>query len=64
MSTYPCAIRRRSFDQHYPADKYPLIRQKYDFVNRLMSETYHIDLKAIAQGPRSFGINSLLETIY
>lgn len=42
---------QEEFDQHYPADKYPLIRQKYDFVNRLMSETYHIDLKAIAQGP-------------
>ena len=42
---------REEFDQRYPADQYPFIRQKYDLVNRLMADTYHIDLEAIAQGP-------------
>ena len=35
----------------YPADKYPLIAEKFSFVQKYMKEKYQIDLEAIANGP-------------
>ena len=35
---------------------YPLMKGKFDFVQKYMKETYNIDLSAIANGPATWDI--------
>ena len=38
------------FEERYPSDKYPMIKEKYEIVTDHMKEQYGIDLKGIACG--------------
>ncbi len=38
------------FEERYPSDKYPMIKEKYDLVVGYMKDTYGIDLVGIAKG--------------
>ena len=37
--------------QNYPADKYPLLAEKFKYVYNYMKDTYGIDLNELAVGP-------------
>ena len=40
------------FETHYPAEKYPLIKKKYDVVIHHLKSAYGIDIQQIAKGPQ------------
>ena len=42
---------KEEFDIQYPADRYPLVRQKYELITQYLKDNYHIDLDAISRGP-------------
>lgn len=40
----------------YPADKYPLLAEKFAFVHKYLKDKYQIDLEAIANGPEDWDL--------
>lgn len=40
----------------FPSDTYPLVKEKFNYVERYMKDTYKIDLNAIAEGPEEWDI--------
>lgn len=43
-------------EELFPAATYPLLKRKFDYVQRFMKERYDIDLEAIANGPANWDI--------
>lgn len=43
-------------EEMFPAATYPLLKQKFDFVQNFMKQRYDVDLEAIANGPANWDI--------
>lgn len=44
-------------EEMFPSATYPFLKQKFDYVQRYMKQTYDIDLEAIANGPANWDIS-------
>lgn len=43
-------------EEMFPAATYPLLKQKFDYVQNIMRQRYNVDLEAIANGPDNWEI--------
>ena len=51
LATSQMMYNQEEIKQNYPADKYPLLAEKFKYVYNYMKDTYGIDLNELAIGP-------------